>query len=347
MARTTALRFLLPGLLLGCAPDVVEAGADWLELPSDALGRIDLDRLGRVRLAPDGRVVADGDGAPHRPTLWSSSPHPRALTLDVVDATADRARVRVETGGFALSLWVDRQDALLWTLDPVGASMGGVPDVVRFDPGVALAPVDRRPGARLIRIDRRGLVLEAWVAEDAIDQVRDVAPTKATPRRPDGRARWLQVPTALDARPDGGWFGEILPTGPDQDPTLDDDPIAVTVLASRGDRVRVAGTHVGLRWRAWVDAERLGPAPTSLSGWGMGGGGWFACGGQHADGRIPAGTLLHDDLDGAVIGEALHDIRIRQDDLDGPWLDGWYAYEVATDWGPVRIWLDPSAVELR
>ncbi len=337
--RVATIPFLVAPLLGACAPP---DGDGW-QGTAEALGIVDLARLGPVRLHPDGDPVADGEGARPFQRLRTLG---RALSLEVVDTRPDRVAVLHRTGHLELTLWVERGDAWTWVVAPTegGARRQG-PAGVWIAPGVPVEVVDRSGEEVRARVTVPGLSLRAWVPRTAVDQVRRDPPADASPALPDGASAWLAVPSVLRDGPDGARLGRVEAI--EASPTVRDaDPVRVVTLGPPVDGfVPVAGSARGLRWQAWVAEGRLVPMPRHFSALGASGWGRAVCGGSGPRATILAGALLYDDLEGEPIGEALDDHPIALHRVGATWLDGWHRLEVSGPWGDVPVWVGPGDLE--
>lgn len=342
-------RLMLVALALGaCSPDDLDEGG-WLDLPDDVLGRLDVAALGEVRLGPEGPVVASRGGGAPSVVRWAGDPLAGTVGYDVV-AAGERVGVKVPLRGLELVLWLDREDARTWIVEAAegGASVEG--SGARFEPGVPVEPLERRGDRMLVALERPEVEVEAWIPVGAVDQVRDVPVAEKTPALTgplEGEARaWLAVPTELHDAPDGAWLATLHPTGPEGRPDWDDDPVDVRRLGPDVDGwAPIAWAGVGLTLDAWVPAERLVPPPVGLKGWGGSGG--YSCGGHGflRSVTLPAGTLLYDGQEGAIVGEAVDDVRVSVADVGDAWSDGWRTLDVETLWGDVEVWIEPGVVE--
>lgn len=342
--RGPVMMMMMTAILGGCDAESSSSMVLFDALSNGNAGVIDLALLGPVRLGPDGPVVAEGTGEPAGRNYGGSAFSSRdALTLPVVD-DGPRPGVRWHDDFVELVVFVEREDAITWTVAPTAGGLAPNSQAVVFEPGVQLEQLDQTEEARLVRYAERDFWLDAWVPIDDADQVRDVEPFAGQATVGEGRVVWVRPNTDLFDGPSGPWMGRFEPEIPNFDYTP--GPVAAEKLGNP------VGGYMPVRWAApgvdatvWVAEDRLTKAPSGLGGWGRGGSFGCGCGGWFSKVVLPEGTELYDGIDGRQVGVILQDYTVSSHLVGEVHGAGWQTFSTATPWGEVDVWLPPDAVQ--
>ncbi|MFK7931425.1 MAG: hypothetical protein AB8H79_24815 [Myxococcota bacterium] len=339
------LAWVAVAVLPACSED--SSHMMWNGLDEDAVGLLDVARLGPVRLSADGPVVADGHGELPGARSAFGRPlraDPTALTLTVID-DGDRPAVRWSTSFVEMVLYVDRDDAVTWSVAPTQGGLAPGSTAVSFETGVPLELLDSSEDGALVRYSERDFWLDAWVPAYDVDQVR-TEPKASTPiSLAYSETAWIRPNTDLFDGAGGPWMGRFEPARPDTGSSFTPSAVPQERL---GDAVNgfvpVAWTAPGVRAEVWVQEARLVDPPSGLSGFGGSYSFGSGCGFSLPSHTILADSPLYDGVGGKMVGQTLADVDLYDGDVVSASADGWLRYEVFSPWGPVSVWLDPDSV---
>jgi len=339
------LAWVAVSVLSGCDEASSQRFLDGVD--SEAVGLLDLTRMGPVRLSPDGPVVVDGQGEP----LGHSSltgvvfgDRDAVLTLPVLD-DGERPAVRWQDTWFELQLYVDREDAVTWSLGPTQGGLADGSAAVSFETGVALELLDESDRGALVRYSERDFWLDAWVPTYDVDQVRTAPMVSTESNASYANSAWILPNTDLFDGPGGPWMGRFEPARPNTSSAFDPSPISQERLGDAVDGyVPVAWTAPGVRAEVWVKEVRVVDEPSGLYGFGGGFSAGSSCGLSAPPLVILADSPLHDGVEGQLVGRSLVDVAIWTGEAELTSTDGWLRYHVASPWGPVPVWLESSSV---